>query len=187
MDETYVVRSHKGTKIEEINGKKRGTSASKRGLSGEQVCLLTAVERFGESITKAYNMAKPSSNDILKIKDHIEENTFIWTDGLASYNALIEEKHCSSKIVKTKDEYDSVNHLNNVNSYHSKIQKQYSKYRGVASKYINRYAALFDLQREYAGMDKQEYLLLILKRLRKICIKFYIRQINKDDLFTLAF
>lgn len=33
--------------------------------------------------------------------------------------------------------------LNNVNSFHSFIKNRYRNYRGVASKYINRYNALF--------------------------------------------
>lgn len=46
-------------------------------------------------------------------------------------------KPSNNDILKIKDEYNSVNHLNNVNSYHSKIQEQYSKYRSGASKYKN--------------------------------------------------
>ena len=184
MDEKYVSFSHKGTKISSVPGKKRGEPASKRGISDEQVCLLTGVERLGQSILNALNLAKPSSQDILKMKDHIQNHSFIWTDGLSSYNELIEEKQCDHKIVKTKDDYDRVNHLNNVNSFHQKIEAQYKRYKGVASKYINRYAALFTMQRECRDMDSMETLIYIKRKLKKTKCYFYIRQITTLDIFT---
>lgn len=183
FDEKYFVQSHKGKKIEGLPGKKRGTKASKRGLSDEQVCILCGVQRLGKHFSHAYNMAKPSTEDVMNLKEHLKDNSFVWIDGLTSYNRLLEEKHCKKKVVKTYTEYDKVNHLNNVNSFHEKIQKQYEIYRGVASKYINRYCALFNLQREYAGMDNQEFIQLILNRLRNISDYFFVKQIVSDDLF----
>ena len=56
----------------------------------------------------------------------------------------------------------------------------------LTAKYINRYNALFTLQREFMGMDSQEILLLIMKRLRKRVCYFFIRQIRKEALFKLA-
>ena len=104
----------------------------------------------------------------------------------ARKRGLSEEKRCENKILVSYKSYDSVNHLNNVNSFHSQIQAQYTCYKGISSKYINRYNALFALQREYLGMDSQEMLRLIMKRLRKIHVYFYIRQIRKECLFPFA-
>ncbi|MEF2608790.1 MAG: hypothetical protein U0M88_04055, partial [Faecalicoccus sp.] len=91
-----------------------------------------------------------------------------------------------NKVLNAYSKYDAVNHLNNVNSFHSMIKEQYRFYRGVSSKYINRYNALFTLQKEYQGMDSQEFLLLIMKRLRGQASYFFIRQIRKEDLFKFA-
>ena len=47
-DETYVPESEKGTKFRpdaKRKPRKRGTTASKRGLSDEQICICTAVQR----------------------------------------------------------------------------------------------------------------------------------------------
>ena len=184
LDEKYFSYSHKGTKHPFVLGKKRGTPANKRGLSDEQVCLLTGVERFGQAILKAFNLAKPSSQDVLNIKNNIQQGSFVWTDGLSSYNDLITQQHCAHKTVKTKNDYDKVNHLNNVNNFHQRIGAQYTRYRGVATKYINRYAALFNIQRECSDMDSIEALLYIKRKLRKINDYFYIWQISKDDIFT---
>jgi hypothetical protein len=56
-------------------------------------------------------------------------------------------------VVSTHKDYDRVNHLNNVNSFHSLIERWYKKMGGVASKYINRYAALFNVRFQVGRMD----------------------------------
>ena len=186
MDETYVTHCRKGRIIDGHPGKKRGTPATKRGLSDEKICILTAVQRLEKCIARSLNVAKPSSMDAETFCECITDESYVWTDGLTSYVKPLKEKNCSNKVLESYQEYDAVNHLNNVNSFHSQIQEQYRVYRGVSSKYINRYNALFMLQREYMGMDSQEILLLIMKRLRKRVCYFFIRQIRKEDLFKLA-
>lgn len=83
-------------------------------------------------------------------------------------------------------EYDDVFHLNNVNNFHGMMQAAYSHYRGVASKYINRYAALFCVMRECRGMDRTETVIHVLRKLRKISDCFFIRQISAADIFEPA-
>ena len=41
------------------------------------------------------------------------------------------------------ESYDKFNHLNTVDSFHKLIEERLQKYKGVASKYINRYNAFF--------------------------------------------
>lgn len=43
------------------------------------------------------------------------------------------------------ESYDRVYHLNTVNSLHSRIKMMLEQFRGVASKYLNRYLALFSV------------------------------------------
>lgn len=184
FDEKYFCYSHKGKQIDGKSGKKRGTPASKRGLSGEQVCLLTGVERQGQAFLRAYNLAKPTSEDIMNLVDHIQEGMYAWIDGLASYRALFRAKHCQWKELVEYKSYDRVNHLNNVNSFHKKIEDIYNYYRGVSTKYINRYSSLFCVMRDFAGMDRQEILTLTLRRLRKQTKYFFVRQISNEEIFT---
>lgn len=167
-------------------GKQRGTPSKKRGISEEKICILTAVQRLGNCIARSFNVAKPRTEDVTSFSKFIQDGSYIWTDGLSSYQKVLEDKNCESKILNTYKNYDKVNHLNNVNSFHSQIQAQYTSYKGVSSKYINRYNALFTLQREYMGMDSQELLRLIMCRLRKTVNYFYIRQIRKESLFKFA-
>ena len=169
MDETYVTHCRKGRFIKDHPGKKRGTRASRAGLSDEKVCII-----------------KPSIKNVEDFCQSVANKSYVWTDGLQSYTKVLREKKCTNKVLNTYSKYDAVNHLNNVNSFHSMIKEQYRFYRGVSSKYINRYNALFTLQKEYQGMDSQEFLLLIMKRLRGQASYFFIRQIRKEDLFKFA-
>lgn len=179
IDETYFTFNHKGESIPDITAKKRGSSATKRGLSNEQWCLITAVDRNNKSFAKCTNTAKPSAKNIIEVcHNKIEKGVEILTDGLASYNELIKKNNSRSTILKDTKDFDQVHHLNTVNSFHSKIKHLYSKYRGVASKYLNRYGALFVVQWFYKDCDLQEALLLIIKKLRSHSVYFNIAEIK---------
>lgn len=186
LDEKYVLNSHKGKKIDDVTSRKRGGHASKRGLSNEQICLLTAVERNGNSVLKATNIATPSSKDIMKLSVNIKENSMAWIDGKTAYNELLDTKHCEKRVVKTHSAYTTIDHLNNVNAFHRLIENWYKKYNGVSTKYINRYASLFTLVREYAGCDGQEILLSIKKRFHDIVDYFRVVDMRWKDIFSYS-
>ncbi|MDX9825520.1 MAG: hypothetical protein RBU26_11340 [Sphaerochaeta sp.] len=94
-----------------------------------------------------------SRGEVMNLYPHIEEKTYIWTDDCPSYNKLIAALGSDSKVVSIHKDYDRVNHLNNVNSFHSLIERWYKKMGGVASKYINRHAALFNVRFQVGRMD----------------------------------
>ena len=106
-----------------------------------------------------------------------------WIDGKTEYNNSLSSKHCEIRVMKNHKIYTSIEHLNNVNAFHRLIEKLYKGYNDVASKYINRYEALFTLAREYTGCDTQEILLSIKKRMYQITDFFRIVDMKKDDLF----
>ena len=64
MDETYVTHCRKGRFIKDHPGKKRGTRASRAGLSDEKVCIITAVQRLGKCIARSLNVSKPSIKNV---------------------------------------------------------------------------------------------------------------------------
>ena len=148
LDETFVLESLKGTKIPEgyyRKPRKHGAKALKRGISNEQIAICTGVQRSGGIVAKTVNRAKPSSQEVASVfGGHIADDTLLLTDGLRSYNIL---KGLSSCTVVTADEKsdDPVINLNTVNSLHSFIKRTYNHYRGVATKYLNRYNALFSV------------------------------------------
>ena len=186
LDEKYVLNSHKGEKIENLKPRKRGCLASKRGLSSEQICLPTAVQRNGTAVLKATNTATPTSGDLMKLSNSIGKNSMAWIDGKTAYNDLLSTKYCEIREMKNHTTYTFIDHLNNVNAFHRLIEKWYKSYNDVERKYINRYAVLFILIREYTGCDTQEILLSIKKRMHQITDFFRIVDMKKDDLFIYS-
>ena len=104
-------------------------------------------------MTRSASLQESRGGEVMNLHPHIEAKTYIWTDDCPSYNKLIAVLGSDSKVVSTHKDYDRVNHLNNVNSFHSLIERWYKKMGGVASKYINRYAALFNVRFQVGRMD----------------------------------
>ena len=145
LDETFVLECYKGKKLPDAIGRparKHGAKAQKRGISNEYVCICTGAQRKSNVVIKSVNRAKPSSEEIAEVfAGHIADGALLLTDGLRSYGILESLADCSIKNVE--DEKTSFYNLNTVNNLHSVIKKQYEFYRGVATKYINRYCTLF--------------------------------------------
>ena len=116
---------------------------------------------------RALNMGRPSIEDIKGYGQHIMQKTYLWTDGLQSYSVLSTEKQCTIKQMKDR--------------------KQYERYRSAASKYINRYAALFRIQELYRKINGQEMITSLLMKLRHVHTTFFIRQIRNESIFNVTF
>ena len=146
IDDTYVLESVKGTKIPEDytrKARKHGAKAFKRGISDEQISIMAGISRDGAIVTKTVNRATPSKENVKAVfGGHIGKSTLVLCDGAKSIAALADVAEVSS----VKNERDSFYHINNVNGYHSFIKtRQNNIYHGVATKYQNRYNALYSL------------------------------------------
>ena len=184
LDETYVLESNKGTKCTDREPRKRGESASKPGLSNEQVCICTGVERHqGPVMFQSVNRATPSAAEIHEVFDgHIADDSVVFVDGQKSYNGLNETMNI--ELVNAKKDPDKNSHLNNVNSSHSYYKSVYQHMRGVATKYINRYNALLaHTFRSPEGLA--DYLFARLCSLRNDTGTFTIRDVRKKDLLYI--
>ena len=143
-DETYVLEGHKGIREDGRNPRKHGETATKRGLSNEQMCICVAADREGRVVARCVNRARPTSENIKDaIGDSIAEKSVFQCDGAAAYNKLVAEKHCTQVVLKTHSDYNKVYHLNTVNSLHSRLKDMLKHFNGVSTKYLNRYLAMF--------------------------------------------
>ena len=79
-------------------------------------------------------------------KSFNEEVSFLFND---------DSKKCKVVYLKGHQSYNQVEHLNVVNHIHSIIKNKLAQYRGVATKYINRYTALFVCMRGFMEMDRK--------------------------------
>lgn len=148
LDETFVLDCYKGKPLPETVGRKarkHGAKAQKRGISNEYVCICTGIERKGDAYAATANRAKPDAEELAGLfKEHIASKTLVLCDGLKSYRNLSEVTGCTVKDCHgLPEEEKSFFNLNTVNGFHSYIKQLYHFYRGVATKYLNRYNALF--------------------------------------------
>ena len=148
FDETFVLDCYKGKKLNTGIGRKprkHGAKALKRGISSEYLCICTGIQRKGDAFAATVNRAKPSARELGSIfEGHIADGTLALCDGLRSYHALTGIADCTVRDCMNQECDDAhFFNLNTVNGFHSFIKKRYEFYRGVASKYINRYNALF--------------------------------------------
>lgn len=148
LDEVFVLDCYKGKTVPaeaNRNARKHGAKAARRGISSEYIAICTGIQRGGKVVAQTVNRAKPSGRELCEIfGTHISGDTLALTDGLRSYNSLETATGCTVVDVN-QEESKKLFNLNMVNSLHSYIKKTYNHYRGVATKYINRYNALFSI------------------------------------------
>lgn len=146
LDETFVLASHKGWHDEDLPVRKHRGKASCRGLSNEQVCICGAVDVDGKAaFLRAYNAGTLSAEDAMNLAPHLQSGCHMITDGNTSYNRLAGVLSAKRSIVGDCTDHYAPENLNSINSLHSKFKQCYREYRGVASKYINRYASCISL------------------------------------------
>jgi transposase-like protein len=148
LDETYVLESRKGTKLPEEfwrKSRKHGAKAQERGISNEQIAICTGLDRAGNVLARTVNRATPSASELSQVfGGRIEEGSLVLTDGARSYNVL--EGLCKADVTHVKTDENPGRYflrINSANAFHRFIKERYDGYRGVATKYLNRYNALF--------------------------------------------
>ena len=151
LDETYVLESYKGTKLPEDfwrGPRMHGAKAKKSGVSKEYVGICTGVQREGKAISQSVTRSVPGKDDVISVfGKSIKPDSIIMYDGLKSYIALGKECQCPVKDVfdegTVQEDEKGFYNINTVNGFHSLIKERYRSYRGVATKYLNRYNVLF--------------------------------------------
>jgi transposase-like protein len=147
-DDTYVLESYKGKKIPDDywrKARKHGAKAQSR--ASEHICICAATSREGGAIAMTVNRASPDKDDIYAVfSERVDNGALIICDGAKSYNILEKNGVCSVAHIPAdkNDNTDSFYNINTTNGFHSFIKERYRAARGVATKYINRYNAIFD-------------------------------------------
>jgi transposase-like protein len=142
-DETYLLESLKGRAMP--NGywreaRKHKAVSVKQGISDEYICVCAAVERGGKAYSLATGRGISCKEDILAaFRGKIRDDALMVCDGAKSYGVLEERNICSTAAAGP----DGFYHINEVNGYHSFIKERNRRARGFATKYLNRYNALF--------------------------------------------
>jgi transposase-like protein len=133
-----------GITQEEYNGMKR-----KRGLSNNQVCVLTALDRKNNYFGKPVGYGKMKPTYLKSIKSVISRKSTLITDGEPVYKKLNVARH--KKLVSGLSK-SKVYNLGRIDELHTSMKGLLNgTFRGVATKYLDNYV-------NYVGMLKSKKL-----------------------------
>ena len=141
-DEMYVLESHKGSRKLERAPRKRGGKATKRGISNEQMCILVARDRTGQTLDWVPGKGPVTRAQLHEhLKARVEPDVLLVTDAHAAYRHFAREAGITHETVNLKAgiRVRGAIHVQNVNAYHSRLRGWLLPFRGVASRYLGNY------------------------------------------------
>lgn len=149
MDETFLAESYKGNHKRSgfkmpRKARKRGKQVKKRGISNEQICIATAIDRNGNTIFEMVTKGRISTEDLERVfKDRLDSDSLICTDSHKSYIKFGREYVSEHIRIESGKHKKGVYHISHVNSLHSKFKQWVARFHGVATKYLPNYLHWF--------------------------------------------
>ncbi len=147
MDETYFLFSEKGKrKITERKSRKRGGKAKHRGISNDQVCVLVARDRQKITFSGVLGRGRIRTNKLDEvIGSQLSNSNVLCTDSWRAFSSYANSKGLIHYRFKSdgKQRVKGIYHIQNVNSYHSRLKRWIDRFNGVATKYLQHYLAWF--------------------------------------------
>lgn len=140
FDETYFLKSRKGERNLDRHPRKRGGSASKRGISSEQTAVLVARDRNGNTMDAV--LFKSNQDTLAEVMlSAVDNDALLCSDKKPSYRAFARKYHRILKTINAAKEYVSkgIYHIQNVNAYDSRLKRWMQHFHGVATKYLESY------------------------------------------------
>jgi len=141
-DETFVLESHKGKRSSmPRKSRKRGGSATKRGLSGEQIPVIVARDRQGattDAVLPRLNRASIAA----ALEGVVTPANAFCCDGGGAIVAFARRAGIAAHVLPRPGKPDPNApdfHLNNVNAYHGRLKEWLRRFHGVATKNLPNY------------------------------------------------
>lgn len=156
LDETYFPESFKGVSFKNLGGMprapRRDGSTGTKGISDEQICVMTGVNDVGEMF---FDVACRGvmTNDVARnvLADKVGEGAIVSTDRHKSYPRVLRELNA------VHNRYDSDDHepLEAVNNLHSGIKNFINRrFKGVSTKWLSRYLGYFKWMWQFRRSEK---------------------------------
>lgn len=149
MDETFLAESFKGnhnkSKFEMPRpSRKRGKEVKLRGISNQQICIATAVDRNDNVILEMVTKGRITTADLERLyKNRLASDSLLCTDSHRSYISFA-KRHVYKHIqIASGNHKNGIYHIAHVNSLHSKFKKWIRRFNGVSTKYLNNYLHWF--------------------------------------------
>ena len=150
-DETFFLHSDKGREVKERESRKRGGSASKRGINKEHIAVIVTQDRKRQMELTVATTGRLKKQDIEhSIGERLTPQTILCSDSHVSYKGFaIDNKlehHALRSDMKQRVK-NGVYHIQHVNSTHRRVKKWIdNKFWGVSTKYLQQYLNWFRLK-----------------------------------------
>ena len=141
-DEIYLHESEKGARNIQRVPRKRGAPAKQRGTSKEQVCVLVARDRMGQTLDFITGRGPVSKLELRRcLLPVLTDDTLLVSDGNASYRYFARDAGISHQAVNISKgiRVKGAIHVQNVNAYHSRFRLWMARFHGVATHYLPNY------------------------------------------------
>ena len=146
-DDIFFLESSKGNRNLDRERRSRGSKATKRGISNEQVAVVVTQDRSGNQELKVVKKGRISKSDLDEVLgSRIEEGSVLCTDAHRSYSAFAKEKEIDhQKFTANKGQriVNKIYHVQNVNNTAKRLRTWMRPYNGVATKYLQNYMNWF--------------------------------------------
>lgn len=143
-DESFILRSEKGMKVEDRKPRKRGGKSKKRGISKDQVAIIATQDRNSLLDLNVATLGRITKSDIENaIGRRIDkEKTILCSDSHHSYKGFAKKTGVEFHLINASkgERVKGAFHIQHVNATHNKIKKWISNtFWGVSTKYLQQY------------------------------------------------
>lgn len=146
-DDIFFLESGKGSRELSRNARKRGSKATKRGISNQQVAVVVTCDRSDNKELRVATRGRISKKDLDYVfKEKLDKVETLCTDTHRSYTAFAKGKqldHQKFNVSKGQRAKDKVYHVQNVNNTAMRLKKWMAPFNGVATKYLQNYMNWF--------------------------------------------
>ncbi|WP_165390737.1 IS1595 family transposase [Pseudoduganella lutea] len=141
-DETYHLESQKGSRHLDRRPRKRGGTASKRGISKEFDCILVARDRTRQTCEFVTGRGPVSASQLSEhLKPVLAPDILLISDAARAYVTFARQAGITHEAVNVKAGMRTRGaiHIQGVNAWHSRFKAWLRRFNGVASRYLANY------------------------------------------------
>lgn len=146
-DDIFFLESGKGNRELPRKARKRGSKATKRGISNEQVAVVVTCDRSQNKELRVATRGRISKKDLDQVFDgKLEKAETLCTDTHRSYTAFAksnEMDHQKFNVSKGQRVKNKIYHVQNVNNTAKRLRQWMKPFNGVATKYLQNYMNWF--------------------------------------------
>ena len=159
-DDTFFLHSRKGCRNIGRKPRKRGGKSKKRGISSDQVCVVVARDRDNHTLSDIATFGRPSADEIDRLLgNRLSEKSVLLTDRHPSFGRFAKNKglyYINLDLQRGRRTIKGIYHIQNVNSYHSRLKNWMARFKGVATSYLSNYLHWFEFIDTVAKDKTQE-------------------------------